>query len=316
MDINLVFENPLKDCDLQSNVPNIAITEECIIGIDEAGRGPVLGPMVYSLAYFPLRDEKDLKKLDFADSKTLTEEKREDIFEKIGRNNYKNIGWLSTVLSPVTISNSMFKRSKYNLNQLSHDTAIALIRRAKHNGIQVSKVFVDTVGPADKYEAKLKSLFPDIKFKVANKADSIYPIVSAASVCAKVIRDRVVNNWKFIEPNMQFSREDYGSGYPGDPKTKKFLSQTMDPLFGFTSFVRFSWSTIKTILDEKAIECEWEEEEDEDKQQLKSETTTKKISNYFNAANKVVKPIKKQKVNTFFKERNLKFFNNLSDLKF
>ena len=66
--------------------------------------------MVYSLAYFPLASKKELKKLDFADSKTLTEEKREQIFEKIGENDYKDIGWLTTVLSPVTISNSMFKR--------------------------------------------------------------------------------------------------------------------------------------------------------------------------------------------------------------
>ena len=105
-------------------------------------------------------------------------------------------------------------RTKYNLNLLSHDTAIALIRSAQKKGVRVKKVFVDTVGPADKYEAKLKALFPELIIKVANKADSIYPIVSAASVCAKVIRDRVVSGWKFIEPNVQFSHEDYGSGYP------------------------------------------------------------------------------------------------------
>ncbi|CAG2113685.1 unnamed protein product [Medioppia subpectinata] len=191
------------------------------------------------------------------DSKTLTEEKREEIFEKIGKNEYKKIGYLATVLSPVTISNSMFRRSKYNLNALSHDTAIALIRRAQQNGVKIKKVFLDTVGPADKYEAKLKHLFPELIVKVSNKADSLFPIVSAASVCAKVIRDRVVNDWKFIESNVQFAKEDYGSGYPSDPKTKSFLSKNMDPVFGFTTFVRFSWSTVKNILDDKAIQCDW-----------------------------------------------------------
>lgn len=100
------------------------------------------------------------------------------------------------------------------MNQLSHDTAIALIRSAQQKGVRVKKVFVDTVGPADKYEAKLKALFPKLSVKVANKADSIYPIVSAASVCAKVIRDRVITGWKFVEPNVQICSDDYGSGYP------------------------------------------------------------------------------------------------------
>ena len=104
------------------------------------------------------------------------------------------------------------------MNQLSHDTAIALIKSAQKKGIRVKKVFLDTVGPADKYEAKLKALFPEMTVKVSNKADSIYPIVSAASVCAKVIRDRVINNWKFIEPNLHFNQEDYGSGYPSGRK--------------------------------------------------------------------------------------------------
>ena len=110
---------------------------------------------------------------------------------------------------------------------MSHDTAIALIRSAQQKGIRVAKVFIDTVGPADKYEAKLKGLFPKLSIKVSNKADSIYPIVSAASVCAKVIRDRIINGWKFVEPNVQISNEDYGSGYPSgkslNQRTAKYI---------------------------------------------------------------------------------------------
>jgi ribonuclease H2 subunit A len=165
------------------------------------------------------------------------------------------------------------------LNSISHDTAINLINRAIGYGINVKQVFVDTVGPADKYEAKLKRIFPSLKIKVANKADSIYPIVSAASICAKVIRDRTLKDWKFIEKDCDFSNKDYGSGYPSgrvfiqsilllmsfssipfiisDPTTKKFLSKNIDPIFGFPTLVRFSWSTVKNLLDEKAIECEW-----------------------------------------------------------
>lgn len=104
-------------------------------------------------------------------------------------------------------------RSKYNLNALSHDTAIALIRKCLESGIQLKQVYLDTVGPADKYQEKLQKIFPDIKIKVSNKADSIYKIVSVASICAKVTRDHMIKNWKFIE-NFPYNQEEYGSGYP------------------------------------------------------------------------------------------------------
>lgn len=84
----------------------------------------------------------------------------------------------------------------------------------QEKNIQIKEVYLDTVGPADKYEIKLKQIFPDIKkIKVSNKADSIYKIVSIASICAKVIRDHIIKNWKFIE-NFNYTEEDYGSGYP------------------------------------------------------------------------------------------------------
>merc|ERR1712142_1442035 len=56
----------------------------------------------------------------------------------------------------------------------------------------------------------------------------------------------------------------YGSGYPADPNTKKFLTQTFDPVFGFSSFVRFSWSTIAVILNDKAHAVRWEDDDEEE----------------------------------------------------
>lgn len=90
-------------------------------------------------------------------------------------------------------------RKKYNLNLLSHDTAIDMIKKVEASGIQIVHVYVDTVGNAIQYKDKLSKFFPKYQFTVTEKADSKYAIVSAASVCAKVVRDRIVKNWKFAE---------------------------------------------------------------------------------------------------------------------
>ena len=85
---------------------------------------------------------------------------------------------------------SMYKRSKYNLNTMSHDTAIDLVKLALEKGVQVAEIYVDTVGPPEKYQAKLQEIFPAQKVTVAKKADSLYPCVSAASICAKVCQNQ------------------------------------------------------------------------------------------------------------------------------
>ena len=79
-------------------------------------------------------------------------------------------------------------------------------------------------------------MFPDLKITVAKKADSLYACVSAASICAKVARDRALANWKFAEGER--AEGPTGSGYPGDPLTKKFLQTNSHHVFGFPEIVR------------------------------------------------------------------------------
>ena len=159
---------------LFSNVPEVCKKEPCVLGIDEAGRGPVLGPMVYGISFCPVAKNQDLKELGVDDSKALTEEQRESLLQKVLDNN-DYIGWAIHVLSPRFISSSMYRRSKYNLNTMSHDSAIGLVKEAIERGVQVSEIYVDTVGPPEKYQSKLQNLFPSLKVTVAKKADSLYP---------------------------------------------------------------------------------------------------------------------------------------------
>ncbi|XP_043275595.1 ribonuclease H2 subunit A [Venturia canescens] len=243
-----------------SKVPKICKEEPCQLGVDEAGRGPVLGPMSYGIAYAPLSRKQTLVDLGCADSKTLTEEQRDKIFDKICEK-HEEMGWSIEAISPNVIANSMYSRSKVSLNDVSMNSAINLIKLAIDAGVNVREIYVDTVGKPEKYQAKLKAIFPDIeKITVAKKADSTYPIVSAASICAKVSRDHALRAWQFREGDYN---SEYGSGYPNDPLTKKWLTENIDQVFGFPQIVRFSWSTAEKILESKALAVEWEDVEDE-----------------------------------------------------
>lgn len=243
-----------------SKVPQICKDEPCQLGIDEAGRGPVLGPMVYGISYAPLSQKQLLVQLGCADSKSLTEEKRDMIFDKICKHN-KTMGWAVDTISPDVIANNMYRRSKTSLNEISMISAIELVKYAIEAGAWITEVYVDTVGKPEKYQARLEQIFPGLKIVVAKKADSTYPIVSAASICAKVSRDHAIRAWQFREGSFKGG---YASGYPNDPETKKWLSENVDAVFGFPRIVRFSWSTAEKILKSQALSVEWEEVEDEE----------------------------------------------------
>lgn len=169
--------------------------------------------MVYGSAFCPINEQSILVQLECADSKALNEEKRNDIFSNICKSS-KVMGWAVEIISPNKICNSMLSRTKYSLNQVSMDAAIGLIRAAIKAGVKIEHIFVDTVGKPEKYQDYLKNIFPSYEITVAKKADSTYPIVSAASICAKVTRDHSLKVWNFQE-ELDLSAKNFGSGYPG-----------------------------------------------------------------------------------------------------
>ncbi|KAI9669911.1 MAG: hypothetical protein M1831_006947 [Alyxoria varia] len=267
----------------------------CVLGIDEAGRGPVIGPMVYSAFYVPQDLETSLLSSSahkFSDSKALTPVTRSMLMRQLCTSAsspsptlHSSCGWSTYVLSARSISAGMLSTgAAYNLNAQAMDATIALIQGVIDRGVDVREIYVDTVGRPDTYQDKLQRRFPSARVIVEKKADSLYPCVSAASVCAKVTRDAALNvEWELsygssgIESTsiaLQSADEDttmkegndgnqvnstqestssrqpgWGSGYPSDARCTAWLKQNMDPVFGWGGECRFSWGTAKELLE-------------------------------------------------------------------
>lgn len=276
----------------------------CALGVDEAGRGPVLGPMVYGLFYLPipLSDPLLRNTHHFDDSKVLSAAVRSDLMEKLctpETDLYTQCGWAVDVMSARDIGANMMKPTgTYNLNAQAMDATIALIKGVYKRGVNVKEIFIDTIGDPARYQKKLERIFPTAQLTVAKKADSLYPCVSAASVCAKVTRDAALEVLyeSYVKPEQEekgkedekmggiitaktkkvAEEQSWGSGYPSDARCTSWLKRNMDPVFGWGSECRFSWGTAKDLLDSKgaATKVEWPIEEDEE---------TTRLTDYFNS---------------------------------
>ena len=167
---------------LVSDIPENAKTHSVCLGIDEAGRGPVLGPMTYGAAFWAPCDEDAIPR-GFHDSKVLTPDVRSSLFEKALAT--PQVGFVLRVLHASEISRNMLRKGEpYNLNAMSHDAAIQMIRAVVSAGVKIDTCYVDTVGNANHYQAHLEQVFAGkgIKFVVEKKADSKYSTCSAASI--------------------------------------------------------------------------------------------------------------------------------------
>lgn len=235
-----------------------ASTEDWELGIDEAGRGPALGPMVYGCCCWPISLKETLSSIGFFDSKQVTKENREYFYGILQQLNKKCLYIEEKILHPAVLSDSMLRTTGENLNQISYSTVFFLIKSALSK-LNILKVYVDTVGKPQFFTKLLEEEFalsPQLDFTATEKADAKFPVVSAASIVAKVNRDYCVENWQFKE-NSQISRN-FGSGYPSDPYTVKWLEESCDQVFGYGDFVRYSWKTIQTLLEKKARVVEFE----------------------------------------------------------
>jgi ribonuclease HII len=210
-----------------------------VAGVDEAGRGCVIGPLV--IAGFLIKEENlpVLVQLGVKDSKLLSPKKRETLYTEIMHVAIKHH---VIKLAPKEIDCVVeSKRKLHKLNRLEARTMAQIINTLKPN-----EAYVDA---ADVIEERFKHHIQEgltVKAKITSrhKADKIYPVVSAASIIAKVERDNEIKALKD-------TYGDFGSGYLTDQKTMRFLRQWLQTHDEYPDCVRKSWKPAKQAKNEK-----------------------------------------------------------------
>jgi len=208
-----------------------------ICGIDEARRGPIIGPMVMCGAFMEEKEMPKLAALDPKDSKLLTPEQRESLYEKLIKvlKNYKVI-----VIEPGEIDRAVHGHDGLNLNKLEvlHQAAIL-------NEFNPGKAIIDCPSNNIKsYRQQLMELLKNKKVDLVleHKAER-YHLVAAASIIAKVVGDSEIEK---IKKKIGI---DFGSGYMSDQKTAEFLKKHYETHSGI---FRKSWAPYKDIMGKKS----------------------------------------------------------------
>lgn len=203
-----------------------------VCGVDDAGRGSVLGPLVIAGVLIERKKIKELVKIDVKDSKLLSPHSREILYKKI----------ISIVddyyvarIPPGVIDSSV---SKNQLNNLEAKYMAKVIERLKPNSAYVDSC---DVNPA-RFGTQISKLAKIKKIHSSHHADRRFPVVSAASIIAKVNRDRAIEKLRL--------NDEVGSGYPSDPKTMGFIRKYIE-LHGIPpKFARKSWKPVRIMLNQ------------------------------------------------------------------
>jgi ribonuclease HII len=215
-----------------------------VSGIDEAGRGPLIGPLVICVAAIPENKESELKALGVKDSKLLTEAQRESILKELLKITHHEL----IIIQPSEIDDTLASPNT-NLNWLEADKGAALLNKLNVKlDDNISTCIIDCPSSnikafTDYVQKKVDS--EDIKLIVEHKADLNHLIVGAASIFAKVTRE------KELEKIKKKLKIDFGSGYPSDPKTKAFVEK-YHANKEYSHLFRKSWETYRKISREKS----------------------------------------------------------------
>ncbi len=206
-----------------------------ILGIDEAGRGSVIGPMLLAGVLIDKKNENKLRKIGVKDSKLLSSLQRKRLYyliKKIAKD------YVSLKISAKEIDEL---RKTTNLNKMEAEKMAQIIKIMKADTAYVDAPQVST----EKFKAILLALAKnDTEIVAENYADLKYPVVSAASIIAKFERDREIEKIKKI---VGF---DFGVGYSHDVRSIEFVKKCLKEK-KHLEFIRHSWITVKDIKSKK-----------------------------------------------------------------
>ncbi len=222
---------------LSSSKKNSNDSNYVVCGVDEAGRGPVFGPLVLCGVVFTSSNLPKLVEIGVKDSKKLTPKKREEFSGLIKKScqSYKCV-----VVSPLEIDARLEK--KISLNRLEEIKIAEIL-----NALIPEEIYIDAVDVNEaRFGESIKKLlnYKPKKIVSEHKADDTYPVVSAASILAKVERDAHIRE-------LQQKFGDLGSGYTSDQKTIDFLRNWIKEHKKAPPFARTSWDTVKKMMDQE-----------------------------------------------------------------
>lgn len=206
-----------------------------ILGIDEAGRGCVIGPMVIAAAQIGPMEEYSLKQMGVKDSKLLEPKKREQLYLKI-----KQVCKIKKIIIEAEELDKMME--KYSLNEIEAIKIAKLMESFE----DAKKAYIDSPDsvPANFAKRIRRYTKKEIEIVSENKADRNYPIVAAASIVAKVNRDAQI---EMIKKEIGY---DFNSGYTSDEKTIEFLKKHGDDE-NVQKYLRHKWATLKRLNQKK-----------------------------------------------------------------
>ncbi len=206
-----------------------------ICGIDDAGKGPVIGPMLVAGAAIDEKDLHKLKAMGVKDSKLLSPKQRELIYTKL----IKEVKRYKIIKIPPEEIDKYVLSEETNLNWLEAEKMAEII-----NALRPDEVIIDC--PSNNKIAFAEFLEKKITVKTSlrceHKADRDYLVVGAAAIIAKVTRDREI---ELIKKRIGFN---FNSGYPSDQITKKFLKENWDK---YPEIFRKSWSSYREYSEGK-----------------------------------------------------------------
>jgi ribonuclease HII len=210
-------------------------------GVDEAGRGCLLGPLVVAGVSVTPAGARELKEIGVKDSKRLSAEQRESLYPHI-LEIAEHVHWVG--ITPEEIDDVVTTGRR--LRKLNYLEAVYFARVIDMLGAERVTVDASDVIPRRFRDDIRGNMAGKCRVVAYHKADRDYPVVSAASIVAKVERDRAVEG-------LRNANGDFGSGYPSDPVTREFFAGLMRRGEALPPYVRQSWKTWErieqTILD-------------------------------------------------------------------